>query len=121
MPTYVTAYDAETGEFQWTFLGPSLRSRDGGSHQAANDDEAIKQRGVSLNEKYYALAPPWSYPTITADGTILIGNQDGQFYSIRRVEGDLDTPPCSLRYTGVWSGTLPAIRGHLHVTSFDMK
>eukprot|EP00415_Alexandrium_ostenfeldii_P001251 UN1251 len=80
--TYVEAFDAATGEFQWKFDGPLQK----GDYQAG-DLEGVKLREAVIT-RGMCLPNPWSAPTIDAAGTVYIANQDGVFFALRDVNGD---------------------------------
>ena len=78
----VHVYDAETGGLRWVFHGPS---QDG--LLQAGDLEGVlgrTKRGV----RGMCLPNGWSAPTIDAEGTVFVGNEMGNFYALRDLDGD---------------------------------
>ena len=80
----VYAYDANTGGLRWSFNGPTQK----GPYQAG-DMEGMFARNHSLGHVRNACRPNgWSAPSIAADGTVFIGNEEGPFFALRDVDGD---------------------------------
>jgi len=80
--TDVIAYDAETGEVQWIFNGPSQK----GPYQAADLEGTIER--LSSGVRSMCLPNGWSAPSISADGVVYVGNEEGNFYALRDKNGD---------------------------------
>jgi len=66
-PADVVAFDGQTGMVRWTFHGPTQ----------SKDSEARE-----------TFPSAWSAPSIDASGTVFIGNQEGQLFSLRDLNGD---------------------------------
>jgi outer membrane protein assembly factor BamB len=83
-PTDVYALDAETGEIQWIFNGPSQ------SHplQAGDDNPIAQAQRLLAGVRPITLPNPWSAPTIDGNGIVVIGNQEGQLYALADKDGD---------------------------------
>lgn len=81
--TAVIAYDAVTGDKQWTFEGPTLQSQ----YQAGIEYGAVF-RILGSASQMLPLTHPWSAPLIDGAGTVYVGNQDGKLYSLRDVNMD---------------------------------
>jgi outer membrane protein assembly factor BamB len=78
----VLAFDAETGEQQWSFAGPTL-----GSVMVKGDAEGIAER-ENMGIRSITLPNPWSAPTIDGDGTVFIGSETGEFYALKDLNSD---------------------------------
>eukprot|EP00413_Alexandrium_margalefii_P040437 CAMPEP_0204587044 /NCGR_PEP_ID=MMETSP0661-20131031/47834_1 /ASSEMBLY_ACC=CAM_ASM_000606 /TAXON_ID=109239 /ORGANISM="Alexandrium margalefi, Strain AMGDE01CS-322" /LENGTH=390 /DNA_ID=CAMNT_0051596729 /DNA_START=1 /DNA_END=1170 /DNA_ORIENTATION=+ len=76
----VLALDAETGEQQWIFRGPTQV----GWIQAAADLTESQSAQIQAN----CVPNPWSAPTIDALGTVYIASQEGPIFSLRDANGD---------------------------------
>lgn len=78
----VYAFDASSGELQWTFQGPSQVGND-----VAGDAEGVDARRANgLRDK---TAPnPWGQAAIDNNGTVFVGGETGHFFSLRDVDGD---------------------------------
>jgi len=74
--TSVTVYDAATGEERWRFMGPRQLGR-----FQAGDAEGAQQR-MAAGLRSMCLPNPWSAPTIAEDGTVYVGNEEGQFFAL---------------------------------------
>jgi len=81
-PTDVYAYDAATGATRWVFNGPVLEGL-----LPAGDVEGMLFRQLA-GVRSVCLPNPWSAPTIDANGTVFVGNQDGRFFALRDLNGD---------------------------------
>merc|ERR1719245_773598 len=82
----VNAMDAETGEHQWTFKLPDFNWP-----AARGDDEALGWRltfGAGLGGRRSCWPDVLSNPLIDANGSVLIGSQDGNLYVVKDVNGD---------------------------------
>lgn len=44
--------------------------------------------GVPPGPRVMCLPNGWSAPTITADGTVFLGNEEGPFFALRDADGD---------------------------------
>ena len=78
----VHVYDAETGGLRWTFHGPS---QDG--LLQAGDAEGLLSRFQS-GLRFGCFPNGWSAPTIDSQGTVFVGNEEGNFYALRDMNGD---------------------------------
>ena len=78
----VHVYDAETGGLQWIFHGPSQKGL-----LQAGDAEGILGR-ISRGVRSMCLPNGWSAPTIDSQGTVFVGNEEGNFYALRDLDGD---------------------------------
>ena len=78
----VHAYDANTGGLRWSFNGPTQT----GLYQAG-DFEGTFERVLS-GVRPACLPNGWSAPSIAADGTVFIGNEEGPVYALRDVDAD---------------------------------
>ncbi|OLQ15585.1 Nephrocystin-3 [Symbiodinium microadriaticum] len=78
----VHVYDAETGGLQWVFHGPSQKGL-----LQAGDAEGILGR-ISRGVRSMCLPNGWSAPTIDSQGTVFVGNEEGNFYALRDLDGD---------------------------------
>jgi outer membrane protein assembly factor BamB len=81
-PTGVWAYDAATGERQWSWTGPS-RCCD---HQAGEAEGKKDRLAHGASEGY--ITNPFSAAIMDADGTVYLGHEDGKFFALRDVNGD---------------------------------
>jgi len=81
-PYDVRAYDADTGALQWVFNGPKQQGvLQAGDLEGMFDRSSVGLRGLTLPN-------PWSAPAIDGAGTVYVGNQEGQFYALRDLDGD---------------------------------
>jgi outer membrane protein assembly factor BamB len=81
-PTGVFAYDAATGELQWSFSGPSQKNQ----HQAG-ELEGMAERKIAGASTGY-VTNPWSAATMDADGTVYVGHEDGLIFALQDANGD---------------------------------
>jgi outer membrane protein assembly factor BamB len=83
-PTDIYALDAETGEVQWIFNGPTQKN-----FFVAGDSniEAGVQRAMA-GVRPITLPNPWSAPTIDGAGKVYIGSEEGLFYALVDANGD---------------------------------
>lgn len=81
-PTGIFAYDAKTGEKQWTFLGPSQKMP-----QQAGAAQGMLERYLSGATLTY-VTNPWSAAIIDANGTVYAGHEDGLFFALHDANGD---------------------------------
>lgn len=81
--TGVFAFEAETGQLQWSFEGP--RQKD---FSQQGDLQGMPTRMKLYPSRPTCLPNPWSSPTIDATGTVYVGNQDGILVGLRDVNGD---------------------------------
>lgn len=111
----IVAVDAETGETQWVFTTPlwTLASANG-------DSRRFKDRIAAHTENrrmdWECWPDAWATPTITGDGTVYAGFQDGHLYSIRdnNNDGDISADEVSVFKTeDAWLGTLAVAPGLL--------
>uniref|UniRef100_A0A7S1RKR1 Pyrrolo-quinoline quinone repeat domain-containing protein n=1 Tax=Alexandrium catenella TaxID=2925 RepID=A0A7S1RKR1_ALECA len=81
-PSIVQAYDAETGEKQWSWTSPVLLK----GHSAGDEELVIDRSGAGAQ----AICVPnlWASPTIDAEGTIFVAHANGKIYAIRDANGD---------------------------------
>jgi len=78
----VEVYDAETGGLRWIFHGPMQTGL-----LQAGDAEGMafrKKRGI----RPFCMPNGWSASTIDSDGTVFVGNEEGNFYALRDMDGD---------------------------------
>lgn len=80
--TDVYAFDAATGELQWTFDGPTLTT-----NSAAGEVEGGPLR-IERQLKPRALPNAWGPPTIDGKGVVYLGSQTGEFYALQDSDGD---------------------------------
>mmetsp|Transcript_35223 Transcript_35223/g.83944 ORF Transcript_35223/g.83944 Transcript_35223/m.83944 type:complete len:263 (+) Transcript_35223:40-828(+) len=107
-PTYIDVFDARDGTRLWTFCGPSLQWREPCQMGFQAADPQGAEIRVSCGIRSLSLPNSWGAASIGGDGTIYCGNQDGQFYSVRRS----DKPGISaFKYNGNWHGIVPTGRG----------
>ena len=78
----VHAYDANTGGLRWVFHGPKQT----GLFQAG-DFEGMVERTVS-GVRPVCLPNGWSAPSISSDGTVFVGNENGPLFALRDADGD---------------------------------
>merc|ERR1740123_537676 len=116
----VEAFDAETGERQWVFHGP-MQTGPG----QAGDLEGERTR-VRSGVRPTCLPNGWSAPTIDTEGDVIVGNQEGQIFTLRDADGngevigaeevrsDYDTGAC---YSG--SSSAAIVDGMLAIASCD--
>ncbi|CAE7947857.1 egl-9 [Symbiodinium sp. KB8] len=79
----VQVHDADTGILRWVFHGPMQM----GPVQAG-DLEGMAIRQAKLPERTMCLPNGWSAPTIDAQGTVFVGNEEGMLFSLRDMDGD---------------------------------
>eukprot|EP00435_Cladocopium_sp_Y103_P013568 s560_g3.t1 len=78
----VQAYDANTGGLRWVFHGPTQT----GPFQAG-DFEGMADRTAS-GVRPVCLPNGWSAPSISSDGTVFVGNENGPLFALRDADGD---------------------------------
>ncbi|CAL1162531.1 unnamed protein product [Cladocopium goreaui] len=78
----VQAYDANTGGLRWVFHGPKQT----GPLQAG-DFEGMVDRTTS-GVRPACLPNGWSAPSISSDGTVFVGNENGPMFALRDADGD---------------------------------
>eukprot|EP00930_Biecheleria_cincta_P004937 TRINITY_DN10586_c0_g1_i1.p1 TRINITY_DN10586_c0_g1~~TRINITY_DN10586_c0_g1_i1.p1 ORF type:complete len:335 (+),score=52.50 TRINITY_DN10586_c0_g1_i1:569-1573(+) len=78
----VYAFDASTGEPQWTFEGPSQVGND-----VAGDAEGELAR-IANGIRGKTAPNPWGQAAIDKDGTVFVGGETGHFFSLRDADGD---------------------------------
>merc|ERR550532_1832171 len=98
----VVAFDAETGEPLWTWIGP----RDTYKMSPGDADGFIPRMYKGI--RTVACPTPWGQPRIGPDGTIYIGNENGYFFAIRDANNDGRIDDA----TEVQSYNLKATHGH---------
>lgn len=80
----VHAFDAETGEMQWTFEGPILKTP-----MVAGDLEGyITGARGRTGIQPVTMPNPWGSPSIDADGTVWVGSETGHYFALRDLDGD---------------------------------
>jgi len=94
---HLYALDAETGETRWRYELPSWRAW----HTAGDPEGLVARIGRGYRNRRILPRPlclpnPFSAPTISADGGVYLGYQDGRMYSVRdsnedgRIDGDAE-------------------------------
>ena len=78
----VQAYDANTGGLRWVFHGPKQT----GPLQAG-DFEGMVDRTTS-GVRPACLPNGWSAPSISSDGTVFVGNENGPMFALRDADRD---------------------------------
>ena len=78
----VEVYNAETGGLRWVFHGPVQT----GLLQAGDFDGMLQRSAHGV--RAMCLPNGWSAPTIDSDGTVFVGNEEGNFYALRDMDGD---------------------------------
>jgi len=81
-PTGVQALDAETGELQWSWQGPSQAH-----HRQRGDAEGVEERRRAGASETY-VTNPFSAAAMDAAGTVYLGHEDGLFFGLRDSDGD---------------------------------
>lgn len=115
----VQAYDASTGGLRWTFNGPTQTTL-----CQAGDCEGLLDRKAS-GIRPTCLPNGWSAPSISSDGTVFVGNENGPLFALRDADGDGrvagDGEVASFDTKAAFSGSAsPAIGDHmLAVASCD--
>ena len=117
----VHVYDADTGDLQWVFHGPQQTTL-----MQAGDLEGISARTLR-GIRSTCLPNGWSAPSIDAHGTVFVGNEQGNLFALRDMDGDGTiygddeissydtqahtngqnswiTSPCSFDFRTVWVG-----------------
>jgi len=89
--------DPDTGKTLWTWSGPT-------SNRKCNrgDEDGFVPRYMS-GKRTVCCPTPWTQPHIGPDGTIYLGNENGDFFAIRDANGDGridDEKEVSVYYTG---------------------
>merc|ERR1712150_63837 len=81
-PHEVHVFDAETGQFQWSWYSHKWTRT-----MAAGDEEGLMTR---LQKQIRGACWPvsWATPAIGPDGTIYVGAENGVFYAVRDANGD---------------------------------
>jgi len=83
-PTDVYALDAETGEVQWVFNGPTQKN----DLQAGDSNPIARHQREMAGVRQITLPNPWSAPTIDGAGKVFIGSEEGPFYALVDTNGD---------------------------------
>ncbi|CAJ1428458.1 unnamed protein product [Effrenium voratum] len=78
----VHAYDADTGALRWVFHGPTQKRL-----YQAGDAEGMIDRTKS-GVRALCLPNGWSAPSISGDGTVYVGNEEGPLFALRDLDGD---------------------------------
>jgi len=78
----VLALDPDTGRLLWTWEGPT-------THRKCNrgDEDGFHPR-LLQGKRTVCCPTPWGQPHIGPDGTIYIGNENGDFFALRDANGD---------------------------------
>jgi outer membrane protein assembly factor BamB len=81
---HVWAFDAETGERQWTFEGPTqtVNMGLGDSHPEARLLRTL------YGEPEMTMPNSWGTPAIDGQGTAFVGGTTGHFFALRDTNGD---------------------------------
>jgi len=77
------ALDAETGEYRWSYEPPPFSSLG-----VRGDDAEVVRRFMQKHDSPWCLPDSWSQNTISGDGTVYAGHQDGYLYAVRDENGD---------------------------------
>jgi len=80
--TAVYAYDAATGNRQWSHYGPVQKH----DRQAGVLEGLVERMGAGATPGY--VTNPWSAAVIDAEGTIYLGHEDGLFFAMNDANGD---------------------------------
>lgn len=78
----VYAFDASTGEPQWTFWGPSQVGP-----EVAGDAEGADAR-IANGIRDRTAPNPWGQAAIDNNGTVFVGGETGHFFSLQDADGD---------------------------------
>mmetsp|Transcript_3659 Transcript_3659/g.10654 ORF Transcript_3659/g.10654 Transcript_3659/m.10654 type:complete len:444 (-) Transcript_3659:82-1413(-) len=81
-PSWLVAFDAETGAHQWTWALPPYK------WLAARGEEAGFLTRWWLGHRRLCLPAAFSAPTIDSEGRVYIGHESGMFFSVRDEDGD---------------------------------
>mmetsp|Transcript_90201 Transcript_90201/g.263789 ORF Transcript_90201/g.263789 Transcript_90201/m.263789 type:complete len:542 (+) Transcript_90201:68-1693(+) len=111
LPSDVYAFDAETGDFQWRWTGPTYKR-----FMCPGDEKGYIERSA-LGIRSASCPTPWSAPRIGADGTIYVGNMNGIFYAIKDLDGNGQIDPdrevssfdCEAEFSSIGSAHAPGL------------
>ncbi|CAE7730277.1 bamB [Symbiodinium pilosum] len=78
----VHVYSADNGNLQWVFHGPQQTGL-----LQAGDMEGLAFR-TARGVRGMCLPNGWSAPSIDAEGTVFVGNEEGNLYALRDVDGN---------------------------------
>lgn len=84
-PSGVQVLKAESGGVQHEWKGPTWKHS-----YVAGDAELLDSRMLSQKKSPFCAPNTWSAPTLSADGTIYTGFQDGNIYVLRPKQGSTD-------------------------------
>lgn len=85
----VNVYDANTGEPRWVFHGPTQKGlMQAGDLEGLATRKAIFSLESGGSGRAVCLPNGWSAPTITADGTVFVGSEEGPIFALRDADGD---------------------------------
>lgn len=85
----VNVYDANTGEPRWVFHGPTQKGlMQAGDLEGLTTRNAIFSLESGGSGRFVCLPNGWSAPTITADGTVFVGSEEGPIFALRDADGD---------------------------------
>jgi outer membrane protein assembly factor BamB len=79
----VLALDANTGEQQWVFRGPTQKVNFG-----AGDEKRHREERIKNHVGPYAMPNSWGLPVIDAKGTVYVGGTTGDLYALNDQNGD---------------------------------
>lgn len=82
LPTDLIVYDAATGQRQWHWKGPTWYRQ-----QCPGDEEDFFFR-YQARTRAACCPNTWGGPRVSKDGTIFVGNQNGDFLAIKDKNGD---------------------------------
>lgn len=108
----VHAYDANNGGLRWVFHGPVQRQE-----MQAGDKEGLIDR-LRSGVRGLCLPNGWSAPTISGDGTVFVGNENGPLFALRDADSDGsvsgDNEVSSFDTKAAFSGSsTPALANHM--------
>lgn len=81
-PTGIWAYDAKSGELQWSFRGPAQAQM----HQAGELEGQLERLQSGASGGY--ITNPWSAAAMSSNGIVYAGHEDGLFFALRDKNGD---------------------------------
>lgn len=84
-PSAIQVLDAKSGGVLYEWKGPTWKHT-----YVAGDTELLDSRGLSQKKFPFCAPNTWSAPTLSADGTIYTGFQDGNIYVLRPKQGSTD-------------------------------
>jgi len=94
-PSVVQAYDAETGEKQWSWTPPDLVRG-----YSAGDEELLIPRIRFGAPQHICIPNLWASPTVDADGKIIVSHANGKIYAFKddNEDGVIDPPTEVVEY-----------------------